>query len=172
MTEQATFAGGCFWCIEAAFKEVDGVTDVVAGYAGGHVEDPTYEEVCGGETGHAEAVQVTYDPETVTYGELLAIFFRIHDPTTADRQGPDVGSQYRPVIFYHDDEQRTAAERVIERLENEGTYDAPIVTAVEPLDTFYPADERHQNYFEKHPDDAYCVAHAAPKVETVREMRD
>lgn len=168
---KATFAGGCFWCIEAAFKEVDGVENAVSGYAGGHVENPTYGEVCTGKTGHAEAVQVTYDPDTVSYQELLEVFFRIHDPTTADRQGPDVGSQYRPAIFYHNEEQQGQAETYIEELEASGAYEE-IVTDVEPLDTFYEAEEHHQDYFEKNPDQAYCVAHVAPKVEKVREMRD
>jgi peptide-methionine (S)-S-oxide reductase len=168
-TERATFAGGCFWCIEAAFEEVEGVEDAVSGYAGGHVEDPTYEQVCSGDTGHAEVVQVTYDPEAVSYHDLLSVFFKIHDPTTADRQGPDVGSQYRPAIFYHDDAQREAAEAFIDELEAEGAFDDPIVTAVEPLDEFYEAEAYHQDYFEKNPNDRYCRMYAAPKVEKVRE---
>lgn len=168
-TRTATFAGGCFWCIEAAFKAVDGVKEAVSGYAGGHVANPTYEEVCTGDTGHAEAVQVTYDPDTVSYNELLDVFFTVHDPTTADRQGPDKGSQYRPVIFYHNEEQQRQAEQFIRQLDEAGRYDDPIVTAVEPLDTFYEAEERHQDYFEKHPDRAYCRVHVAPKVAKVRE---
>lgn len=168
-TEPATFAGGCFWCIEAAFKELDGVESAVSGYAGGHVENPSYEEVCTGDTGHAEAVQVTYDSDTVSYTDLLEVFFKTHDPTTEDRQGPDVGSQYRPVIFYHDEEQQEQSESFIEELEQKEVFDDPIVTAVEPLDTFYNAEERHQNYFEKHPEQAYCRVHIAPKVEKVRE---
>ncbi len=166
---QATFAGGCFWCIEAAFKEVDGVQKAVSGYTGGHVVDPTYEQVCTGDTGHVEAVRITYDPDTVSYQELLELFFKVHDPTTADRQGPDVGSQYRPVIFYHDAEQKQQAEQYIEKLEQSGPYDE-VVTAVELVDTFYPAEERHQDYYEKHPDQGYCVAHIAPKISTVREQ--
>lgn len=168
---QATFAGGCFWCIEAVFKEIAGVEDVTSGYTGGHVDDPTYEEVCTGETGHAEAVQVTYDPDTVSYRELLDVFFTVHDPTTENRQGPDVGPQYRSVIFTHDDEQKRQAEAFIQELEAAGTYDG-IVTAVERLDTFYPAEERHQNFYEKHPENAYCTIHIPPKLEKVMETHD
>ncbi|HKL29889.1 MAG TPA: peptide-methionine (S)-S-oxide reductase MsrA [Natrialbaceae archaeon] len=168
MTETATLAGGCFWCIEAAFKELDGVESVTSGYAGGHVENPTYEQVCTGETGHAEAVQVAYDPDVISYLDLLEIFFRIHDPTTKDRQGPDVGTQYRSAVFYHDDEQRETVEGFVEELEASGVYDG-IVTEIGPLETFYEAEEYHQDYFEKNPEDAYCRMHAAPKVEKVRE---
>ena len=168
MTETATLAGGCFWCIEAAFKELDGVESVTSGYAGGHVENPTYEQVCTGETGHAEAVQVAYDPDVISYLDLLEIFFRIHDPTTKDRQGPDVGTQYRSAVFYHDDEQRETVEGFVEGLEASGVYDG-IVTEIGPLETFYEAEEYHQDYFEKNPEDAYCRMHAAPKVEKVRE---
>ena len=164
----ATFGGGCFWCVEAAFKELAGVTDVTSGYAGGHVEDPSYEAVCAGTTGHAEVVQVEYDPDEVAYEDLLEVFFTIHDPTTKDRQGPDVGSQYRSIVCYHDDDQREAAEAYVEALEAEGIYDG-IVTEIEPLETFYPAEEYHQDYFAKNPTDAYCRINAAPKVEKVRE---
>ncbi len=165
--ETATFAGGCFWCIEAVFTEVAGVEEAVPGYAGGDVPDPTYEQVCAGDTGHAEAVQVTYDPERVSYDDLLAVFFTVHDPTTADRQGPDVGSQYRSAVFYHDETQRTAVEAFIEELEDE--LDDPVVTEVAPLDRFYEAEEEHHDYFEKHPERAYCRMHVAPKVETLRD---
>ncbi|MFB6294972.1 MAG: peptide-methionine (S)-S-oxide reductase MsrA [Candidatus Nanohaloarchaea archaeon] len=165
MTATATFAGGCFWCIEAVFKEVDGVVDTTVGYAGGDVADSGYEEVCTGDTGHAEAVQIEYDPETVSYRELLDVFFTVHDPTTRDREGPDVGSQYRSAVFYHDEEQHAAVEEKITELEDDGL-DA--VTEVEPLDTFYEAAEKHQDYFEKHPEDAYCRMHIAPKVDAVR----
>lgn len=168
MTETATLAGGCFWCIEAAFKELDGVESVTSGYAGGHVEDPTYEQVCTGETGHAEAVQVEYDPDTIEYLDLLEVFFRIHDPTTKDREGPDVGSQYRSAVFTHDERQRETVEAFVEELEASSVYDG-IVTEIEPLETFYVAEEYHQDYFEKNPQDAYCRMHAAPKVEKVRE---
>jgi len=168
-TETATFGGGCFWCIEAAFEEVVGVESVVSGYAGGHADDPTYREVCSGTTGHAEVVQLEYDPAVVEYADLLEVFFTIHDPTQLNRQGPDVGTQYRSIVLYHDDDQRQATEAYIEALEAEGGYDDGIVTELEPLGTFYRAEEKHQNYFEKNPSDAYCRMHAQPKVETVRE---
>jgi peptide-methionine (S)-S-oxide reductase len=167
--EQATVAGGCFWCIEAAFEELDGVVDTVSGYTGGHVEAPTYKQVCTGETGHAEAVQVTYDPAKLDYAELLRVFFTIHDPTTVDRQGPDVGSQYRSAIYYHDDDQRATVEQFIEELEAEGAYDDPIVTEVEPLGEYYVAEDYHQDYYEKNPGDRYCQFNADPKIKKVRE---
>jgi peptide-methionine (S)-S-oxide reductase len=156
-TERATLAGGCFWCTEAAFKELDGVESVTSGYAGGHVEDPTYEEVCSGDTGHAEVVQVEYDPEALTYEDVLQVFFTVHDPTQLDRQGPDVGTQYRSAIFAHDDDQQATAEAFVERLEAEGAYDdGEIVTEVEPLEEFYEAEAYHQDYYEKNPNDRYC----------------
>ncbi|MGM0389163.1 MAG: peptide-methionine (S)-S-oxide reductase MsrA [Natrinema limicola] len=166
--ERATFGGGCFWCIEAAFEELEGVESVTSGYAGGHTEDPGYREVCSGQTGHAEVVQIEYDPDQIAYEDLLEVFFTIHDPTTKDRQGPDVGSQYRSAIYAHSDAQLETAEAFAAELEQEGVYDG-IVTEIEPLDTFYEAEEYHQNYFEKNPNDAYCRMHAAPKVEKVRE---
>ncbi|ELZ18650.1 peptide-methionine (S)-S-oxide reductase MsrA [Natrinema limicola] len=166
--ERATFGGGCFWCIEAAFEELEGVESVTSGYAGGHTEDPGYREVCSGQTGHAEVVQIEYDPDQIAYEDLLEVFFTIHDPTTKDRQGPDVGSQYRSAIYAHSDAQLETAEAFAAELEQEGVYDG-IVTEIEPLDTFYEAEEYHQNYFEKNPTDAYCRMHAAPKVEKVRE---
>lgn len=164
MTERATFGGGCFWCVEAAFERVRGVTGVVSGYAGGHTDDPTYEAVCRGTTGHAEVVQVTYDADVIDYRELLEVFFTIHDPTTEDRQGPDVGSQYRSIVLYHNERQREAVEEYIAELEAAGEYDR-IVTDVEPLDTFYTAEEKHQNYYEKHPDQPYCRMQIPPKLE-------
>ncbi|MDY6780448.1 MAG: peptide-methionine (S)-S-oxide reductase MsrA, partial [Halobacteria archaeon] len=133
MTEKATFGGGCFWCTEAAFKEIEGVESVTSGYAGGDVENPTYKQVCSGTTGHAEVVQVEYDPDTVSYLDLLEVFFTVHDPTTLNREGPDVGSQYRSIVLYHDDEQRELVEEYIEKLEDAGAYDDDIVTEVEPL---------------------------------------
>ena len=166
---RATFGGGCFWCIEAAFKELDGVRDVTSGYAGGDVEDPSYREVCGGDTGHAEVVQVEYDPEALTYEDLLEVFFAVHDPTQLNRQGPDVGSQYRSIVLYHDDEQRALAGSYIEALEEDGGYDDEVVTELAPLERFYRAEEKHQDYFEKNPTDAYCRMNARPKVEKVRE---
>ncbi|MFW6435665.1 MAG: peptide-methionine (S)-S-oxide reductase MsrA [Halovenus sp.] len=162
----ATFGGGCFWCVEAAFKELDGVSAAVSGYAGGHVEDPTYRAVCSGTTGHAEVVQVEYDPDVIGYDELLEVFFAVHDPTQLNRQGPDRGTQYRSIVLYHDDEQKRQAEAYIEALDEE--YDDDVVTELEPLATFYRAEEKHQDYFEKNPTDAYCQMHAKPKVEKVR----
>lgn len=165
----ATFGGGCFWCLEAAFEELDGVESVVSGYAGGDTDEPTYREVCSGQTGHAEVVQIEYDPETIGYDELLEVFFAIHDPTQLNRQGPDVGSQYRSIVLYHDDDQRDRAEAYVDALETDGGYDNPIVTEIEPLEVFWRAEENHQDYFEKNPRDAYCRMHAQPKVEKVRE---
>jgi peptide-methionine (S)-S-oxide reductase len=164
---RATFGGGCFWCTEAAMTELAGVTSVTSGYAGGHVEDPTYREVCSGNTGHAEVVQVEYDPDVIGYEDLLEVFFATHDPTQLNRQGPDVGTQYRSIVLYHDDEQQRQAEAYIEALDEE--YADDVVTELEPLETFYPAEKYHQDYFEKNPNDAYCQVHARPKVEKVRE---
>ncbi|GAB3689912.1 peptide-methionine (S)-S-oxide reductase MsrA [Salinarchaeum chitinilyticum] len=169
MTERATFAGGCFWCIDAALEELDGVESTTSGYTGGHVEDPSYEAVCRETTGHAEAVRVEYDPDVVAYADLLEVFFSIHDPTTEDRQGPDVGSQYRSAVYYHDDAQRETVEAFVEELESAGVYDDPIVTEIEPIGEFYVAEEYHQDYFEKNPDKPYCAAQILPKVEKVRE---
>jgi peptide-methionine (S)-S-oxide reductase len=165
-THVATFGGGCFWCVEAALEELGGVESVTSGYAGGHAENPTYEAVCSGETGHAEVVQVTYDPDAIGYEELLEAFFTIHDPTQLNRQGPDVGSQYRSIVLYHDDDQRRRARAYIDALDEE--YDDDVVTELEPLETFYEAEAYHQNYFEKNPNDAYCTMHARPKIEKVR----
>ena len=166
---RATFGGGCFWCVEAAFKELDGVEAVTSGYAGGDQPDPTYEAVCRGDTGHAEVVQVEYDPTEITYEDLLTVFFRVHDPTTEDREGPDIGPQYRSIVLHHDDNQRETLEQFIESLEDEGVYEDPIVTERTSLETFYPAEEHHQDYFEKNPLDAYCRLHAEPKVAAVQE---
>ena len=168
-TETATLAGGCFWCVEAALEEIEGVESVTSGYTAGSTEDPTYEEVCSGETGHAEAVRVEYDPETVSYADLLGAFFTIHDPTTLDRQGPDVGSQYRSGIYYHDEGQKEIAESYAVELEESGAFDDPIVTEIEPVGTFYEAEEYHQNYFEKNPNDTYCTFNAEPKIRKIRE---
>jgi peptide-methionine (S)-S-oxide reductase len=169
-TETATFGGGCFWCVEAAFEEIAGVESVVSGYAGGTTEDPSYREVCSGTTGHAEVVQVEYDPEAIAYEELLEVFFTVHDPTQLNRQGPDVGTQYRSIVLYHDDEQRRLAESYVDALDETGGYDDEVVTEIEALETFYRAEEKHQNYFAKNPNDAYCSMHAQPKVEKVREQ--
>ena len=167
MTETGTFGGGCFWCIEAAFEEVAGVETVTSGYAGGHTDDPTYREVCQEETGHAEVVRVAFDPEDVTYDALLEVFFSIHDPTQENRQGPDVGTQYRSIILYESEEQRELAEAYIEALEHE--IDDPVVTEIEPLREFYRAEEYHQDYFAKNPTNAYCQMYAKPKIQKIRE---
>jgi len=167
-TELATLGGGCFWCVEAPMKELRGVRGVTSGYAGGHVENPTYEQVCSETTGHAEVVQVEFDPDEITYRELLEVFFAVHDPTTVNRQGPDVGSQYRSAVFYHGEEQREVAEALIEEFEREGVYDE-VVTEVEPLETFYEAEEYHQDYYEKNPNQPYCAVQIPPKLEKVRE---
>lgn len=168
-TETATLGGGCFWCTEAAFKELDGVHEVTSGYAGGHADNPTYKAVCREETGHAEVTRVEYDPEQIAYEDLLAVFFTVHDPTTLNRQGPDVGTQYRSIILYESDEQRRIAEEYIAGLAEEGVYEDDIVTEVEPLETFWEAEAYHQDYYEKNPGDAYCQFNADPKIRKVRE---
>jgi peptide-methionine (S)-S-oxide reductase len=165
--EKATLGGGCFWCLEAVFEDVRGVVNVVSGYAGGHTENPDYRSVCSGETGHAEVVQITFDPSVVSYKELLDIFWKIHDPTTPNRQGADVGTQYRSVIFYHDEEQKRIAWE--SRAEAQKLFAAPIVTEIVPLTKFWPAEEYHQDYFRKNPYHGYCRAVVAPKVEKFRE---
>jgi len=167
MTEKATLAGGCFWCTESVFKQVDGVESAVSGYAGGHVADPSYEAVCREETGHAECVQVSYDPAVVSYEDLLAVFFTTHNPTTLNRQGNDVGTQYRSAVFYHDDEQKETVEAFIEEIQP--GYDDDIVTEVEPLETFYPAEQYHQDYFEKNPNQGYCQLTIPPKLEKLKQ---
>ena len=170
MTETATLAGGCFWCLEAAFQELKGVERVRSGYAGGRVQNPSYEDVCTGTTGHAEVVQVTFDPQVVTFADLLHVFFTIHDPTTLDRQGADVGTQYRSAIFYHTPEQKATAQRVIVELQAEGVWDDPIVTELRPLDAFYPAEEYHRDYYRRNPNQGYCRAVIAPKVAKLRKL--
>lgn len=166
---KATIGGGCFWCLEAVYQEVDGVENVVSGYAGGDVPSPSYRQVCSGATGHAEVVQLTYDPDAISYRALLEIFFTIHNPTTKDREGPDVGPQYRSIILHHDEGQRETAEAVIEDLEAEGVFGAPIVTEVEPLTTFYPAEEKHQDYYKNNPSLPYCQSIISPKVTKLRQ---
>jgi len=168
--EQATFGGGCFWCLEAVYKDLRGVERVVSGYAGGQVQDPSYEEVCSGTTGHAEVVQLTYDPRAVSFRELLEVFFTIHDPTTLNRQGADVGTQYRSAVFYHTPEQREEAERVITALTVNGVWPSPVVTEVAPLEVFYPAEDYHQDYFERNPNQGYCRMVVAPKVSKFRKQ--
>lgn len=168
-TETATLGGGCFWCTEAAFKELDGVHEVTSGYAGGHVENPSYEAVCREETGHAEVTRVEYDPDVIAYEDLLAVFFTVHDPTTLNRQGPDVGTQYRSIILYESEEQHRIAQEYIKGLKAENVYEDEIVTEVEPLEAFYEAEPYHQDYYEKNPGDAYCQFNADPKIRKVRE---
>ncbi len=167
--EVATIGGGCFWCIEAVFAPLKGIEKVVSGYAGGHVPNPTYEAVCTGSTGHAEVVQLTFDPAVITFEEVLEIFFAMHDPTTLNRQGADKGTQYRSVIYYHDDAQHETAQAVIARLTEDEVFDDPIVTQVEPLDVFYSAEAYHQDYFANNTYQPYCMAVIAPKVLKLRE---
>jgi peptide-methionine (S)-S-oxide reductase len=166
--EVATLGGGCFWCLEAVFERLRGVEKVVSGYAGGRMPDPSYEMVCSGLSGHAEVVQVTFDPSVISYRELLELFFAFHDPTTLNRQGNDVGTQYRSAIYYHSAEQERTAREVIERLQREGVWEDPIVTELAPLDRFYPAEEYHQQYFQRNPTRMYCQAVVAPKVVKLR----
>jgi peptide-methionine (S)-S-oxide reductase len=166
---RATFGGGCFWCLEPIFRDLKGVTEVVVGYAGGHVPNPTYEQVCGKGTGHAEVVQVTSDPAVIDYADLLRVFFTVHDPTTRDRQGADVGPQYRSIVLAHDEAQAAVARAVIAEVSRAGIWDAPIVTEVVPLDTFWPAEDYHQRYFERNPWAGYCRAVIAPKVAKFRK---
>jgi peptide-methionine (S)-S-oxide reductase len=168
--EVATLAGGCFWCLEAVFLEVKGVEKVVSGYTGGHVPDPDYGEVCSGSTGHAEVVQVTFDPAALSYRDLLNVFFSIHDPTTLNRQGHDAGTQYRSAIFTHSIEQDRVARQAIDELTAEQIFDDPIVTQVEAAGPFYAAEEYHQNYFAQNPEQPYCRAVVAPKVAKFRKQ--
>ena len=168
-TEQtATLGGGCFWCLEAVYQEMEGVRGVVSGYMGGHAANPTYRQVCGGDTGHVEVVQVTFDAGAVSYEDILEVFFAIHDPTSRDRQGNDAGTQYRSVIFYNDDAQRIAAEAMISRLTSERAFSTPIVTEVRPATAFYPAEDYHQRYFANNPDQPYCAFVVSPKVQKFR----
>lgn len=169
-SETDTLAGGCFWCLEAAFDQVKGVESVQSGYAGGTVANPTYEQVCTGGTGHAEVVQVRFDPAVITFRELLEVFFVIHDPTTLNRQGADVGTQYRSAIFYRTPGQRAEAERVIAELAARKVWDDPIVTQVVPLEAFYPAEEYHRDYYRRNPNQGYCQVVIAPKVAKVRKQ--
>lgn len=162
--QTATLAGGCFWCLEAVFKRLNGVISVTSGYTGGHVPSPTYDQVCSGQTGHAEAVQILFDPSIISYEKLLSVFWQIHDPTTLDRQGNDVGTQYRSAIYYHSDEQKEVAERSIEALEASGQYDDPIVTQLEPAGEFYKAETYHQDYYDSNRSNPYCRIVIDPKV--------
>ncbi|WP_218313187.1 peptide-methionine (S)-S-oxide reductase MsrA [Alteromonas antoniana] len=160
----ATLAGGCFWCIESAFNSVDGVDSAISGYAGGQSDSPSYEAVCRGDTGHAEVVQVTFDADSISYREILEIFFALHDPTQLNRQGNDVGTQYRSAIFYHNDEQRHQAEAIIQEMTDDEIWPDPIVTEVEPINNYHPAEDYHQNYFKNNPQNHYCAMVVAPKL--------
>jgi peptide-methionine (S)-S-oxide reductase len=167
-TETATLAGGCFWCVEAVVVRLRGVKAVRSGYMGGHTPSPTYRDVCNGDTGHAEVVQVTFDPEVIGYRDLLEVFFGTHDPTTPDRQGNDVGTQYRSAIFFHTDAQRAEAEDLVGELSREHVFDAPIVTEIVPAETFHPAEDYHHDYFARNPNQPYCQYVVAPKVAKLR----
>jgi peptide-methionine (S)-S-oxide reductase len=168
--EVATLGGGCFWCTEAIFTQLKGVEKVESGYSGGNLENPTYEQVSAGTTGHAEAAQITFDPDAISFKEILQIFFSTHDPTTLNRQGPDVGTQYRSVIFFRDDKQKATAEQVMKEMAEEKIYDAPIVTQLEPFKAFYRAEDYHRDYFKRHPEQAYCRLVIAPKIAKLREL--
>jgi peptide-methionine (S)-S-oxide reductase len=168
--QQATFGSGCFWCAEAVFQRLKGVQSVAPGYSGGRVENPTYDEVSSGMTGHAEVVQLTYDPQVISYADLLEVFWRTHDPTTLNRQGHDLGPQYRSAIFYHNDEQRRLAEHYKTRLGEAGVFKAPVVTAIVPFEAFYPAEAYHQNYYNEHPQQPYCAFVIGPKVEKLKKV--
>jgi peptide-methionine (S)-S-oxide reductase len=168
--QTATLAGGCFWCLEAVYDQVVGVNDVVSGYAGGQTPNPTYHQVTSGRTGHAEVVQIKFDPQQISYEQILKIFFTIHDPTTLNRQGPDVGTQYRSAIFYHNQDQKETAEQVIREIEQAGFWHGPVVTEVVPLDTFYPAEDYHQEYYAHNPNQPYCQVVVAPKVTKFRKQ--
>ena len=166
--EVATLGGGCFWCLEAIFEQLRGVHRVVSGYSGGHVPSPTYRQVCGGDTGHAEVVQVHFDPVEIPFDDLLRVFFTTHDPTTPDRQGGDVGPQYRSIVLYHSPEQEARARAVMAEIAEQGIWSAPIVTQVEPFEVFYPAEDHHQEYFRENPDQPYCRLVIEPKVAKFR----
>lgn len=168
--EITTLGGGCFWCLEATFEQIRGVEGVVNGYAGGEVPNPSYKAVCTGTTGHAEVVQLTFDPEVLSFRDFLEIFFTIHDPTTLNRQGADVGTQYRSIILYHSPEQKEAAEALIRELETQGVFDRPIVTELIPFRVFYPAEDYHQGYYRQNPREGYCRVVIAPKVAKLRKQ--
>lgn len=166
----ATFGAGCFWCIEAVFQNLEGVSKVVSGYTGGNVENPTYHQVCTGTTGHAEVAQITFDPEVISYRELLEIFWKTHDPTTLNRQGNDVGTQYRSAVFYHDGKQKELAEKMKALLEESNIWPDPIVTEISPLEVFYPAEDYHQNYFNEHGEQPYCQFVIKPKIDKFEQL--
>ena len=169
MSEQATLGGGCFWCLEPIFEELRGVERVLPGYAGGRIANPTYHQVCGGDTGHAEVVQVEFDPGVVSYADLLRVFLSVHDPTTLNRQGADVGTQYRSAILYHSPEQKATAEQVVAEVEREGIWSRPIVTDIAPFERFYVAEDYHHDYYANNPDQGYCRVVIDPKVAKFRQ---
>jgi peptide-methionine (S)-S-oxide reductase len=169
-TQFATFGAGCFWCVEAMFESLQGVHEAVSGYSGGHVKNPSYKEVCSGNTGHAEVVRIVFDPASISYEELLKAFFMAHDPTTLNRQGADVGTQYRSVIFFHDSEQERLAREVKSALDASGSFPSPIVTEISPAVTFYPAEDYHQEYFANNPNQPYCAMVVGPKLEKFRKV--
>jgi len=169
-SEVATLAGGCFWCLEAVFREVDGVKNVISGYTGGTTVNPGYQQVCTGDTGHAEAIQVAFDPLKILYQEILEIFFSIHDPTTLNRQSADTGTQYRSAIFYHNEKQKAIAEEFVQELDKAHVWKNPLVTQIVPLDRFYPAEDYHREYFSQHPEQAYCQIVISPKVSKFRKQ--
>jgi len=168
--EIATFGGGCFWCVEAVFQRMKGVDTVISGYSGGSIDNPTYKQICTGTTGHAEVIQIYFDPNTVTFEELLEVFFNTHDPTTLNRQGNDVGTQYRSVIFYHSEKQKAIAETYKQQVDKQGVYKSPLVTEISPLKVFYPAEDYHQNYFNLNGREPYCSYVVRPKVEKFEKM--
>lgn len=169
-TDLATFGNGCFWCTEAVFQQLKGVEKVISGYSGGHVEKPTYQQVCDKKTGHAEVLRIEYDPTLITYDELLEVFWATHDPTTLNRQGNDVGPQYRSVIFYHNDEQKNSAEKYKQQLDSSGAFDKPIVTAIEPLINFFSAENYHRDYYKNHSTEPYCYFVIKPKMDKIKKV--
>lgn len=170
MVKEATLGAGCFWCIEACFKDLKGVISVQSGYTGGHTDNPTYKDICTGTTGHAEVARVVYDDEVISFDELLEMFWFVHDPTQLNRQGNDIGTQYRSVVYYHDDEQQQKTKSYRARLEAEKVWDKPIVTEISPIGTFFPAEDYHSDYFELNPGNAYCQAVVRPKVEKFKKV--
>lgn len=170
MIKEATIGAGCFWCVEACFLDLDGVISVSSGYSGGHLENPTYKQVCEGTTGHAEVARIVYDDEVLSFDEILEVFWFVHDPTQLNRQGNDIGTQYRSVVFYHDEIQKELAQKYKQKLETEGVWNDPIVTEISPLVNFYAAEDYHTNYFALHPDEPYCSAVVRPKVEKFKKV--
>lgn len=170
MEKEATFGAGCFWCIEACYKEMKGVIDVFPGYSGGQIENPTYQNVCTGTTGHAEVARIIYDDSLISFGELLEVFWFVHDPTQLNRQGNDIGSQYRSVVFYHDEEQKLQAQEYKDRLDAEQVWEKPIITEISPLNNFYKAEEYHKNYLERNPENSYCQSVVRPKVDKFKKV--